>query len=548
MAIIGAFLSPVEIWLVALLIMILALLSLMGHALAHVGAARVLHADRPARLYLLPFGDAAQCWLAAPSPGREALIALSGPLSNLLLAGLAYLVWDAQFGAYLNVSMPFIGIFNAWLALVNLTPAFPLDGGRILRAIGGGLLRQPARLGRAGIRLGYTLAAVLFAWGIFLISQNARYSWATGGATILFGLLLASTLKLHPAWADPHPEREDERGTVRPVPILLAGLLMLALAGISACLLLTNNGVETPGVALSVEPMIELPAQYLHAHSGTFILTSVATQSPVPAGGWLLSKLTPAVKFLPPEYAVPNEQSPQQAAEEGYQMLYQSETTALAVGMRQAGYPASVTGQGVKVVSILPDSYANGVLQPGDVIVGLNGAPVRVIGDLTNPMQRQQPGAVVRLLIKRGQQQIELPVKLLPPAAPDNPPRIGITIDSAGFDASLPFPGRIVAQKITGGPSAGLMFTLGVYNALTSQDLTGGRRIAGTGTINPDGTVGPIGGVEEKVIAAEMAGAEYFLSPTENYAAALSSAKGIKVIKIASVEQAVAFLKNLPAR
>ncbi|MGD0006433.1 MAG: S16 family serine protease, partial [Anaerolineaceae bacterium] len=101
---------------------------------------------------------------------------------------------------------------------------------------------------------------------------------------------------------------------------------------------------------------------------------------------------------------------------------------------------------------------------------------------------------------------------------------------------------------IVGGPSAGLMFTLTVYNLLSPVDLTGGHKIAGTGTISPDGSVGPIGGVEQKVAAAEMAGAEYFFAPADNYADALKAARRIKVIKIETVEQAVAFLHSLPPK
>ncbi|MFQ5595639.1 MAG: S16 family serine protease, partial [Anaerolineae bacterium] len=102
-------------------------------------------------------------------------------------------------------------------------------------------------------------------------------------------------------------------------------------------------------------------------------------------------------------------------------------------------------------------------------------------------------------------------------------------------------------QKIAGGPSAGLMFTLTIFNLLTPEDLTGGRRIAGTGTINLDGEVGPIGGVEQKVAGAEGAGAEYFLSPPENHEDALRVAEHIKVVEVATAEEAIQFLRGLPA-
>jgi PDZ domain-containing protein len=139
-------------------------------------------------------------------------------------------------------------------------------------------------------------------------------------------------------------------------------------------------------------------------------------------------------------------------------------------------------------------------------------------------------------------------VPLITPAQPGDSPRIGIVIQSAGFDLNLPFPVEIHSQKIVGGPSAGLMFTLTVYNLLTPEDLTGGRRIAGTGTISLDGTVGPIGGVEQKVAAAESAGAVYFLCPADNYDDAVAVARDIQVVKIETVDQALAFLQGLTGK
>jgi PDZ domain-containing protein len=92
------------------------------------------------------------------------------------------------------------------------------------------------------------------------------------------------------------------------------------------------------------------------------------------------------------------------------------------------------------------------------------------------------------------------------------------------------------------------MFALTVYNMLTPTDLTGGCKIAGTGTISLDGKVSPIGGVAQKVAAAEAVGAEYFLSPAENYSEALSVAKRIKVIQVTTIEDAIAFLQGLPKK
>ena len=171
--------------------------------------------------------------------------------------------------------------------------------------------------------------------------------------------------------------------------------------------------------------------------------------------------------------------------------------------------------------------------------------PFETPNELIDQIKAQNPQAIVHLNIVRDQQSLEVAVPLIAPTITNTSPRLGIAIGSAGVDVQLPFPVQIVPEKIVGGPSAGLMFTLAVYNAVTPTDMTGGRKIAGTGTISLDGTVGPIGGVEQKVAAAEAAGAEYFLSPVENYDDARAVARQIKVVKVATVDEALAFLHGL---
>jgi Lon-like protease len=327
-------------------------------------------------------------------------------------------------------------------------------------------------------------------------------------------------------------------------------LLLMAVAG--STLLMTNNGLDAPGAALQVEPMVEVPAQYRHAHRGTFLLTAVFSQAPMPAAGWYLAQVTPIVKLLPPEKIAADQPSPQESARQGFQMLDQSEVVAEAVGVRLAGYPSDITGKGAQVDAIIPESLAKGLLQPGDVITAVNGQPVSSATNLINLVRTLNPHALAKLHVLRssmpGDSAVDVMTGLLPPLEAGGPPRIGISVEDAGFDYHLPFPVKIIPQKIVGGPSAGLMFTLTVYNLLSPVDLTGGHKIAGTGTISPDGSVGPIGGVEQKVAAAEMVGAEYFFSPADNYADALKAAHRIKVIKVEKVEQAVAFLRSLPPK
>ena len=227
-------------------------------------------------------------------------------------------------------------------------------------------------------------------------------------------------------------------------------------------------------------------------------------------------------------------------------MLLDSETTAIIVGLRLAGYPVAINNDGVSIVSILPSSPAVGVLQPDDVITGLNNNPVISPADLSKELESVTPGSTLNLTIERQGQIMDVSVPTMEPLEAGGPARIGISIVQHNSGISLPFPVEIVPQKVSGGPSAGLMFTLGVYNLVTSQDLTGGRKIAGTGTIDLEGNVGRIGGVQQKVVAAERAGAEYFLSPTENYPDALAMATRITVIEVAAAQDAIDFLGSLP--
>ncbi|HTP08180.1 MAG TPA: S16 family serine protease, partial [Anaerolineae bacterium] len=466
-------------------------------------------------------------------------------LFNGLLAGLAYLIWNAQLNVYLNLSMLFLCGFNVWLILINLIPAFPLDGGRLVRVIFRGILHRSAGATRLIVRFGYVISIGLIGWGSYLIVQRSRFSLETGAITLAFALLLLAALWMSPAWNEEDSQPVEPRGAYRPLRVIVAGLLILCMLGIASSLLLTNNGLEAPGLALAVEPMVHVAPEHRYTHSGSLILTSVIAQAPIIAGEWAAGQIDPVVKIVPPASIVPENTSIQEQARQGFRQLDESVSTAIVVGLRRAGYPANLVSKGVRILNLQPDSRAQGLLQAGDVITGLNGQSIQTTNDLINQIKTLDPQAMVQLNIVRNQQSQDVEVPLITPTITNTTPRLGIVIGSAGFDVQLPFPVDIVPEKIVGGPSAGLMFTLAVYNAVTSTDITGGHKIAGTGTINLDGTVGPIGGVQQKVAAAEAAGAEYFLSPVENYADALSVARRIKVVKVASVDEALAFLQGL---
>jgi PDZ domain-containing protein len=541
------FLTPLETWSVTTAIVLLSAVCLIAHGWAHLRAARRANSDVPAHLPLYLPGDAAQVWPAAVTTRQETLIAAAGPALNLLLAGLAYLVWNVQLNPTLNVISLFLVSFNGSLAVVNLAPFFPLDGGRLVRAIGWGLLARPAWATRFGWRLGVLFALMLAAWGVILIAQQARFSWPTGLGTLCMAGLILTPLIVQPAWQWNRPEPPaPARWSIILVRGPLAGLLIFTLLSLTISLVPTNHGLEAPGVALDVEPMVEVPAEHRYPSTGHFLLTTVFSQTPITVGEWLLGQMSPVINLVPPEQIVPADTTTQEMALRNFRMLDDSQVAAVAVGLRLAGYEVTINGLGARVLSVLAESPATGILQPGDVIIELNNETINDVAGLIARLKAHTAPDTVQLQIERNDQSLELAVGLMPPAEPGQPPRIGITVEEAGFETDLPFPVQIKPQKISGGPSAGLMFTLTVYDLVTPGDLTGGHTIAGTGTINLDGTVGPIGGVHQKVAAAEYTGAEYFLSPPENYDDAHSVARQITVVKVASAAEAIDFLRSLP--
>ena len=562
----GGTLSPLQVRVMAPAAIVLILLSLYCHIAAHLWMAGRLGAGTPQRIQIMIFGDASQTW-PATGDWRDWAVAVSGPAVNLLLAAVGYGLWNVQINDLVGDVAALVAGFNAWLFLVNLMPAFPMDGGRLargralqedrledlplqedrLRGLRRGTMPDELSLNRWLRGLGFGVAGALICWAIVLFVQNARFSAASAGITAFFAVVLVDGL-----WTKPVGETEPVRNVrASSAPRALRGvgafLLVAVLFVPPAGLLLTNDGLEAPGVALSTSTMINVPAAYQHSHPGSLYLVTVISQAPITAGAWALGQVDPAIRIVPPEIVTPKNTTPAEQARQGYQMLNDSETTAIAVGLRLAGYPETAVGKGAQVVSILPESRANGKLQPDDVITAINGQSVQTAAELIARVKALSPTASADLQLLRGPAPMEVIVPLMPVATAGAPPKIGIAIQDAGFDFHPPFPISIDTQKINGGPSAGLMFTLSVYNALMRDDLTGGRKIAGTGTINLDGSVGPIGGVKQKIFAAQAVGASYFLCPADNYADAVSVATTIKVIKVESAEQALAFLQSLPA-
>jgi PDZ domain-containing protein len=294
---------------------------------------------------------------------------------------------------------------------------------------------------------------------------------------------------------------------------------------------------EGPGPARDVLSRIIYQDQPRYEPTGHLELTTVRY---VQLNGlraiwaWLddTQAIVPADVVYPPN--VPADVTKQR----GISQMDQSKIAATAVALRALHEYPKDHGDGALIESTVDDCPADGQLFPGDVITAIDGTPVHDVRAASKVFGRipvDQPlrfdlnvdGAPEHATFTRS------------PCGPKDEPLVGISMIDA-----FPYEVTITSDDI-GGPSAGLMWALGLYELLTPDDLTAGRTIAGTGEIAPDGTVYPIGGIRDKVVAAERAGATVFLAPVDNMAELEGVDTGdMQVIPVASFNDALHALQQ----
>ncbi|MGB5167983.1 MAG: PDZ domain-containing protein [Acidimicrobiia bacterium] len=266
---------------------------------------------------------------------------------------------------------------------------------------------------------------------------------------------------------------------------------------------------------------------------------------------YVAGQLNPKVEIAPRQNFRPPGVSPEDLRRENLARMEQSKTDATFVALTKLGYEPTYTGTGALVIETVPDSAADGVLLSDDVIVAIDGTEVAFRSDVTDRLGEMNIGDQVTLTIERvidGSDDVEvLDVNIILGAHSDDPdrPMVGVLLDNNAPIVEFPVEVETDTQNI-GGPSAGMMFTLEIMNQLTEEDLTGGERIAGTGTIARDGTVGGIGGVKQKVYGAIDAGAVVVLVPASNYEDALEAAGDkIVVVRVETIDDALEYLSNV---
>ena len=299
----------------------------------------------------------------------------------------------------------------------------------------------------------------------------------------------------------------------------------------------------TPGPALDIAPMVSIEGAEAHPKSHLF-LTTVLSDMDVSVADWIRHRVDGAGELMPRQEVIPPDMSREEYGQLVTELMEESKVVAKIVALGRAGYEVKATGEGARVESLLPGTTAGGILQEGDVVVAAEGQQIQTATDLVNLVRRQKPGSTVSLSVQRAGDAFEARVATKESDSEPGIAVIGILIKTHNFGHSLPLRIDIDSQNI-GGPSAGLMFTLAIIDALDADGLAPGHTVAGTGTMSLDGTVGPVGGVAQKVVGAEDAGAEYFLAPADNVEAAKGAAKRVKVVRVDTVDDAIQFLRTL---
>lgn len=332
--------------------------------------------------------------------------------------------------------------------------------------------------------------------------------------------------------------------TRRGLTLLLATVLALGLAAAGSFATVPYVALK-PGPAcntlsscygtqvLSFSPSVQV------RRTGALQLTTVSVQDHLSVFEAIAGWLSPSDAVLPREVVYPPDQTEQQNQQETTQQMVDSQDAATTAALTYLGYKGTAT---VTVSQVSPGGAATGKLDPGDLLLTVDGKPVTSADSLRSLISSRAPGATVTIGYERDG--AKGTAVITTKKSPDGRAIVGIV---PGTRTQFPIDVTIRLKDV-GGPSAGLMFALGIVDLLGKTDLTGGLNIAGTGEITAQGQVGAIGGIAQKMRGAKARGATVFLVPADNCAeAAKTKPGGLTLVKVSTLDDALDGLATLRA-
>lgn len=326
----------------------------------------------------------------------------------------------------------------------------------------------------------------------------------------------------------------------------LAGILAVPLLiglWVTAALVPLPYVTYEPGLTVNVlgknddgQQIIEVEGRRSYPDDGQLRMTTVYVSQPKPEGRNNLFELmhdwiSDEDAVYPYDAVYRQDETVEQNKQEGKAQMTSSQDAATAVALEELGYDVTEPA----VAAVTDSAPADGHLETGDVIVRVDGERVSTSDDVVAAVTSAPEGEPVRFAVRRdGRVQTEQ----VTPDVVDGKPQVGIQVGTQ-VKQDLPVDVTVNISPSIGGPSAGLMFSLGIYDTLTPGSLTGGKTVAGTGTMDASGTVGPIGGIQQKIVGARDAGAELFLVPPDNCKDALGAPNGdMRLVKADTMHDA----------
>lgn len=311
--------------------------------------------------------------------------------------------------------------------------------------------------------------------------------------------------------------------------------------------------ITRPGSAFELSPLVEVDGGD-EDDEGSLSLMTVSMLTATPTL-YAYAKFQDGYKIMKPEQVRSPHESDEEYNVRQLKLMSDSQINALQIAFERADLPYEVSNNGVFILHVLDGGAADGVLAPGDRILSIDGNEFESQEEFIEYLAGKKEGDQVELQYERDDRKITNTVALAP--LPGTEERIGIGISFVEDKSIMTTPKVKIESDEIGGPSAGFMFTLEVLNQLLEEDITKGYDIAGTGTMESDGSVGRIGGIDQKLMAADREDIEIFFAPDDetegdtesNYALAKKTAEKIgtdmKVVPVKTIDDALGYLEGL---
>lgn len=323
--------------------------------------------------------------------------------------------------------------------------------------------------------------------------------------------------------------------------LVVAIVLIVAVIAVAFLVPIPIFFAYLPGPVQELEELVTVSGASTYSSEGGLYLTTVSVDTEVTFAEWVVALIDSTEQIVSRE-SVTGGRSLNELQRRQREEMADSKRSAEVVALGALGM-AQPQGDGARIEGLVPDTPAAGQLREGDVITEIDGEDVLTLCDVGRAVGAHDPGDTVSLTVLRDGESQTLTLEAA--EKPESPGKafLGIVM-AAEFDFDSGLDVEFKTGRIAG-PSAGLMFSLALYDQLTPDDLTAGRTIAGTGTIKCDGSVGPIGGIRQKVAGAEREGAEVFIAPRANADDARSVAGDIDVVAVDTFDDALDYLNSL---